>query len=619
LTADDDGRARVLFAPGQAFFDKLFVFSREGISVWAGGRQLTPSEPAAKQVLIADHRELVGEFVEMSLDGRGSPEEHTFTIRTNGTHLVADVVLSGAAGLDGHLGHYSHLAGDVGSETSVEASLLLELSKAVLGSGDVRQVPAAVAAILESIVPGSLAMLSLYDDSRSKHLRVMRLSDAKEQEPSEEIFVSIDGTPEGWVFTHRKPLLMGQMPPEAGAPILQRRADVPFGCWIPLGRQKEAIGTLFIGTRDESPAEEVILPKLLKLSSQITGAIEIFNNFRKILELSEKLREEKRYLGEELRTGQNLEKIISKSQELALVLKQVETVAPRDEPVVIFGEPGTGKDLIARSIHQLSPRHDQPFIKINCSAVPRGLERKMFGFEKAAFPGAMARRLGRLELAHMGTLFLDEVGDLPLPLQARLVSALQQRETQRLGGRSKIPIHLRIVATTNRDLARLVRDGEFHSELYQILMANPIKLPPLRRRATDIPLLVNYFVNKHAKRMKKWIDSVPRETMAVLCAGQWPGNVKELENFIERAVLLTPGSTLTAPLAELQSADSEPDAPLDPNLEAVERRHILRVLKETKGVIGGPRGAAAKLGLKRTTLNSKLKKLGIQKKAYSGS
>jgi formate hydrogenlyase transcriptional activator len=614
LTADDKDSARLSLGTGQAFFEKLFVFSRDGVSVRANGNWLSPRHPSPKQVLLGENRELIGEFVEVAApkDPQGN-----WTIRNDGSQLIADVIVAGATGADGRLDEYSGLVYGAAQDATSEASLQAELGKAVLSTGDLRQVPTAIAAILEKIVPQAMTSIALADESRSGYLRVIHLPGTNEADSPEEIYLPIEGTPEGWVYIHRQPLLLSQIPIDEGRRRPQLRAEVRTGCWIPITRQKDVVGTLFVGSMQSSLSEQYVLAKLQGLSSQIAGAIEVYDNFRKILEISERLREEKRYLGEELRSGQTFEKIVSKSQELTLVLKQVETVARKDEMVLIFGEPGTGKDLIARSIHQLSSRQDQPFIKINCSAVPRGLERKLFGFEKNAFPGAVVRRLGRLELAHMGTLYLDEVGDLPLPLQARLVAALQERATQRLGGRVKIPINVRIVATTNRDLARLVREGEFHSDLYQILMANPIKLPPLRRRATDIPLLVNYFVNKHAKRTKKWIDSVPRETMAALCARQWPGNVRELENFIERAVLLTPGSTLHAPLAELQATPSEPEAPLDPNLEAVERRHILRVLKETKGVIGGPRGAAAKLGLKRTTLNSKLKKLGIQKKAYS--
>ena len=296
----------------------------------------------------------------------------------------------------------------------------------------------------------------------------------------------------------------------------------------------------------------------------------------------------------------------------------METVAPTAATVLILGETGTGKELIARSIHTISPRRDQTFVKLNCSAIPFGLlESELFGHEKGAFTGAISQRIGRLELAHMGTLFLDEVGDLPLELQPKLLRALQEKEIERLGGRRTIPVDVRLIAATNRDLTKMVKAGEFRSDLYYRLRVFPITVPPLRERSTDIPLLVNYFVNKHAKRMGKRIATIPPETMTALCAWQWPGNVRELENFIERAVILTPGSTLRAPLAELEMLEEETPATSDPNFHAAEREHILRVLRETKGMIGGSGGAAERLGLKRTTLNSKLRKLGIERSDYA--
>jgi transcriptional regulator with GAF, ATPase, and Fis domain len=349
---------------------------------------------------------------------------------------------------------------------------------------------------------------------------------------------------------------------------------------------------------------------LLELSGQIAGAIEIDESFRRILNSSDKLKEEKRYLEEELRSEKRFEKVIGRSDSFRNALEQIETVAPTDRTVLISGETGNGKELIARLTHQLSRRGDRIFVKLNCSALPMGhLERKFFGFEKGSFQGAISRRLGRLELAHMGTLFLKEIGDLPLEFQDKLLRALQQKEIERLGGHRTVPVDVRLIAATTRDLAKMVKAGEFHSELYHYLIDSHISLPPLRMRAEDIPLLSNHFVRMYAKQMNKWVDTIPRETMAVLCAWQWPGNVRELKNFIERSVILTEGSTLRAPLVELEATQ-------EPNFHAAERRHILRILRETNGVIGGPGGAAERLGLKRTTLNSKLKKLGIEKRAY---
>ena len=325
---------------------------------------------------------------------------------------------------------------------------------------------------------------------------------------------------------------------------------------------------------------------------------------------------ERRYLEEELQTEYRFEEIIGESRELKRVLKQVETVAREDATVLILGETGTGKELIARAIHELSPRHERTFVKLNCSAIPTGLlESEVFGHEKGAFTGALSQKIGRLEIAHEGTLFLDEIGDLPLELQPKILRALQEREFERLGGTKTIPVNVRLIAATNRNLAKMVAEREFRSELYYRLKVFPIELPPLRERREDIPILVNYFVHKHSRRMNRPIATVPPEDMEVLRNWSWPGNVRELENFIERAVILTQGRVLRAPLSELKVLD-EPAGELDANFERAEREHILRVLREAKGMIGGPRGAAERLGLKRTTLNSKLKKLRIARRDY---
>jgi transcriptional regulator with GAF, ATPase, and Fis domain len=283
---------------------------------------------------------------------------------------------------------------------------------------------------------------------------------------------------------------------------------------------------------------------------------------------------------------------------------------------MIFGETGTGKELIARAIHGLSPRRDRAFIKLNCSAIPSGLlESELFGHEKGAFTGAIAQKIGRLELAHQGTFFLDEVGDLPPELQPKILRALQEKEFERVGGTRTIPVNVRLVAATNRDLTKMVSAGQFRSDLYYRLRVFPVTIPPLRERRDDIPLLVRYFLSSHSKRMGKRIETIPGETMQALVKWRWPGNVRELENFIERSVILTPGPVLRAPLAELETVE-EPAGAADANLEATEREHILRVLRQCKGMIGGTNGAAERLGLKRTTLNSKMKKLGIQRRDY---
>jgi len=606
----------------------IFILDPEGrVATW---------NPGAERIKGYRAEEIVGQhfskFYPRESIERGKPqhelevaaaegrfEDEGWRIRKDGSRFWANVIITALRGQDGRLIGFSKVTRDFTNRKSAEEALLLELSKAVLANPDIRQMLAAIEASIQRLIPHDYATIALYDESRANYLHVRMLSSAKESGAIQETSLPIEGTPEGWVFTNREPLLMDQIDHgKVGEPILQLKAGVKSGCWVPLNCRGEMIGTLFVGSWREAAFEQTNMEMLLQAATQIAGAIEIDHSSRRILDLSDKLKEEKRYLEEELRTEYNFEEIVGESRGLRTVLKQAETVAPTEATVLILGETGTGKELIARSLHQLSPRHDNTFVKLNCSAIPFGLlESELFGHEKGAFTGAISQRIGRLELAHGGSLFLDEIGDLPLDLQPKLLRALQEKEIERLGGRRTIPVDVRLIAATNRDLAKMVKAGEFRSDLYYRLRVFPITIPPLRERSVDVPLLVNYFVNKHARRMNKRIDTIPPETIAALCAWQWPGNIRELENFIERAVILTPGSTLRAPLAELEAVEDEASIPADPNLQAAEREHILRILKETKGAIGGPRGAAEKLGLKRTTLNSKLKKLGIAKSDYS--
>ena len=326
--------------------------------------------------------------------------------------------------------------------------------------------------------------------------------------------------------------------------------------------------------------------------------------------------EEKRYLEEELRN--NFDEVVGENATLKQALKQVEIVAPTDATVLVLGETGTGKELIARATHHLSRRSNRTFVKLNCAAIPSGLlESELFGHEKGAFTGAVSQKVGRLELANQGTLFLDEVGDIPLELQPKLLRALQEKEFERLGSTRTISVDIRLIAATNRDLEKMVAEGQFRRDLYYRLKVFPIKIPALRERRDDIPLLVRYFVHMHARRMDKKIEMIPPEAMDALARWKWPGNVRELENFIERAVILTSGPVLRAPLAELEVVSGTDVTLPGASLEATEREYILRALREAKGAIGGHGGAAERLGVKRTTLNSKMKKLGIIRSEYS--
>jgi formate hydrogenlyase transcriptional activator len=313
------------------------------------------------------------------------------------------------------------------------------------------------------------------------------------------------------------------------------------------------------------------------------------------------------------RIPRRFEQIIGDSPALESVLEQVEQVAPTDSTVLIQGETGTGKELIARAIHNLSARCGRPFIKLNCAAIPFDLlESELFGHEKGAFTGAIAQKVGRFELADKGTLFLDEVGDIPLALQPKLLRVLQEQEFERLGGTRTHQVDVRLVAATNRNLADMVKRSEFRSDLYYRLNVFPIPLPPLRERRGDIPALVGHFVEIYSHRMDKQIEHIPPETMAELASYQWPGNIRELQNFIERSVILTSGNVLHPPLTSLKSA-AVVESIGAITLEDAERDHICKTLEQTRWVVAGPNGAAARLGIKRSTLYFRMQKLGISR------
>ncbi len=498
--------------------------------------------------------------------------------------------------------------------------LLLEINNTLTSHLDLRELVKAISACLRRVMPHDLAGFCLYDPSTGQ-LSAHALDFSQNQDvvgvgdP-----VPLEGTPEGKAFTSGKAVLIRKLDvADFPVEIMKRAAahGLDSGIAVPLISRGRVLGTLSVVSLHENAFTEDDAELLAGIGSQVAIAVENGLAYREIAELKEKLSKEKLYLEDEIRTQYNFEEIIGDSPALKRVLKQVETVAPTDSTVLIQGETGAGKELIARAIHNLSRRRERTFVKMNCAAIPTGLlESELFGHERGAFTGAIAQKIGRFELAHQGTLFLDEVGDIPLELQSKLLRVLQEQEFERLGSTRTIKVNIRLVAATNRDLEQMVADKQFRSDLYYRLNVFPIRVPSLRERSQDIPVLVRYFTQKHARRMDKRIQSIPGDALAALSKYHWPGNIRELENLIERSVILSSGPDLHVPLGELKVRATAPaPAPTladgDGTLEAAERAHILRALKDTDWVLGGASGAAARLGMKRTTLQSKIKKLGI--------
>lgn len=398
-----------------------------------------------------------------------------------------------------------------------------------------------------------------------------------------------------------------------------RKYGIRSGFWVPLIRSDHWFGSLSFAsqTLDAYGADEREFME--HVARHVTIAVENALAFEKISELRQRIEDEKVYLKEEIRSEYRFDEILGGSSALRRVLGQIETAAPTDSTVLIHGETGTGKELAARAIHQLSRRKNATFVKLNCSAIPAGLiESELLGHEKGAFTGALAQRIGRFELAHLGTLFLDEIGDLPLELQPKLLRVLQDGQFERLGGSRTMQSDFRLVAATNRDLKTMVAEQQFRMDLYYRLNVFPITIPPLRERREDIPTLVRYFVQEFATRMRKQIEAIPAEAMEVLVNYSWPGNIRELRNVLERSVILTSGARLRIPKDALgESVSSSPGSEVLPMADA-ERKHILDALTASNWVVGGPNGAAALLGLKRSTLQSRMQKLGIQRARAAG-
>jgi len=504
-------------------------------------------------------------------------------------------------------------------EEKERLKMLLEVSSTLMSNLDVRELFPAISGLIRRVVRQDFASLALYEEA-SQCLRVYALDFPLAGEPintdavmpiAESVFGSALFKGEAMIYD-REALMLSLK-----SPLVPRMLELGIQslCAIPLVTRKGKLGTLNLASTVNNAFAAHDISFLKQVAAHLAVALDNARAYREIAELTDKLRKEKLYLQDEIRSVLNFEEIVGESPALKQVLTQVNTVAPLDATVLILGETGTGKELIARALHRMSVRKENSFIKLNCAAIPTGLlESELFGHEKGAFTGAVSAKIGRLELADKGTLFLDEVGDIPLELQPKLLRVLQDQEFERLGGVRTIRVNLRLIAATNRDLAKSVEAREFRSDLYYRLHVFPVHMPPLRERGKDIELLVHYFVQKFSRQMKKQIETIPTETMNALARWDWPGNVRELENFIERSVILSEGTVLNVPLAELRPANR--GARNDATLESLEREHILRVLRETGGVISGLHGAAARLGMKRTTLQSRMQKMGISRADY---
>ncbi len=492
---------------------------------------------------------------------------------------------------------------------------LLDINNAVVSNLREEELFHTISACLKQVTPHDYASLSVVTaDPGVLSLKALDFP-AGSGLIREEMTFHAEGSPAGTALAERRSRRFDRQDLEScGSEVtkLLLAEGLRTVVCTPLMTRGRALGTLNVASFADDAFREADLTFLLQVANQIAIALENAYAYREISQLRDKLAEEKLYLEDEIRTEGNFSEMVGESAAFRRVLKQVETVAPTSATVLILGETGTGKELIARAIHEWSGRRDRTFVKLNCAAIPTGLlESELFGHERGAFTGAIAQRIGRLELANGGTLFLDEIGDIPLELQPKLLRALQEHEFERLGSTRTVRVDVRLIAATNRDLVQMVSSREFRSDLYYRLNVFPITVPPLRDRRDDIPILVRHFAQKYARRMNRHIESISGEVMTSLVAYAWPGNVRELENLIERAVILSPGSVLRVP-----PLDGLPNSPPPSNgvtLADADREHIERILHETNWTLGGPNGAAVRLGMKRTTLQSKMKKLGIER------
>jgi formate hydrogenlyase transcriptional activator len=512
------------------------------------------------------------------------------------------------------------LMAEVLGREKAQLETLLDVNSALVSSLDVQKLLQEISISIRRIVQQDYTHLALYDKAADGMKFYVLNTASQPADLLPETLVALSQCPDGIAFRQGETMLFTQADLELiGSDYTRRLLDLGIrSVWcFPLMSRGRKLGTLGLASlREDAPFKDDV-SLLGQIAAQVAIAVDNARAYAEIAKFKDKLSKEKLYLEDEIRSEHNFGEMVGNSPALKQVLRQVEIAAPSDATVLVLGETGTGKEMIARALHRLSSRREGNFIKLNCAAIPTGLlESELFGHEKGAFTGAISQKVGRLELADKGTLFLDEVGEISTELQPKLLRVLQDHEFERLGGIRTIHVNVRLIAATNRDLARAVEERQFRSDLYYRLNVFPIRLPALRERAGDIPLLVRYFVQKFARRMNKNIEFIPAEVIHEFEQWHWPGNIRELENFIERSVILTPGNVFFAPMAELRISSPDRTKKSGSTLEDVEREYILRTLRESGGVIAGVRGAAVRLGMKRTTLQSRMQKLGITREEY---
>jgi len=507
--------------------------------------------------------------------------------------------------------------------------LLLHLTSRVTSTLELREVLRAISTNIREVVQCDLAVIALLDgESGNLRLYALDFPHNKGFVKEDLLIIPKENDPGKRALETLRPVIVGATDPVTFPREVHEMVvgeGIKSHCVIPLVNRRRALGTLTIARTTEGSYPPDDVEFLSQVARQIAIAVENALAYREIRELKEQLAKEKLYLEDEIRSEMHFKKIVGKSSVLRKVLQRVEVVAPTDSTVLIYGETGTGKELIARAIHDLSPRRANAFVRLSCAAIPTGLlESELFGHERGSFTGAIAQRIGRFEVANGGTIFLDEIGEIPLELQTKLLRVLQEREFERLGSSRTLQSDARLIAATNCDLEAMVSEHKFRSDLYFRINVFPLHVPPLRERTDDIPLLVRHFTQELSRRMRRKIETISSATMAALCRYSWPGNIRELQNVIERAVILSTGPELDLDIADLKPLKasyveenvappaSVPCRKIRDILEETEREQMLKALAQSNGVVTGPCGAAALLGMKRSTFQHRMRKLGIK-------